>query len=37
VFAVWHGGLAESGDSGKRLRRWLAEWQANNGAGHERL
>ena len=35
VFAVWHRSLAESGESGERLRGWLAEWQSNNGAGHE--
>jgi hypothetical protein len=32
VFAVWHRGLAESGESGERLCRWLAEWQSENGA-----
>jgi carbamoyltransferase len=36
VFAVWHRGLAESDDREERLRRWLAEWQSNTGAGDER-
>jgi carbamoyltransferase len=35
VFAAWHGGAAEAGASGGCFRTWLAEWQAETGAGHE--
>jgi carbamoyltransferase len=35
VFAAWHRGHAGAGESGERLRSWLAEWHSNCVAGHE--